>query len=153
MKKLQSTLLAGSAYTVFILIVFYLFAIIGQLTLPAITFPTFLLILVFGMIISFAENIFYIKGLKIPFKIMIHYSLLLIAFCSVFVFSGNLKSEGPAAIFTSIVIFSFLYALIFVSARFIRKGIRSLDKKIEKRALTKAKEEKKTEYKSLYKND
>lgn len=153
MKKLQSTLLVGSAYTIFILIIFYLFAIIGQLTLPAITFPTFLVILVFGMIISFSENIFYIKSLKFTFKVMIHYALLLIAFCSIFIFSGNLKSEGPGAIFVAVVIFSFLYAAMFTLVYFIRKWIGRLDKKIENFNQKKAKEETKPKYKSLYKND
>lgn len=152
MKKLQSTLLAGSAYTVFILVIFYFFAIIGQLTLPAITFPTFLVILVFGMVISFSENIFYIKALKFPFKVMIHYALLLIAFCSIFIFSGNLKSEGPGAIFVAVVIFSFLYAIMFISVHFIRKWIGKVDRKIENFNQKKANKDKKPEYKSLYKN-
>lgn len=150
MKKIENILLRGSAYTVLILVLFYLFAVLGQLVEPAITFPTFIIIVVFGFVISVCELVFCIKSLKTPIKVLIHYAVLLVAFCAIFIFSGNLDSKGPAAIFSAVVIFTFLYSLIFLIVYFARKGINAADKKIEKHMKKTKKDEKKPEYKSLY---
>ena len=150
MKKLENILLRGTAYSVLILIIFYLFAIVGQLTEPAITFPTFVLIVAFGLIISASELVFSIKSLKTPLRVLIHYAALLAAFCAIFVFSGNLSADGPAAIFSAVVIFTFLYALVFVIVYFSRRAIRLADKKIGKQVEKSRANDKKPEYKSLY---
>lgn len=150
MKKIEKTLLKGTAYSVLITVLFYLFAIIGQLSAPAITFPTFTLIVVFGCIISASELVFQIRNLKMSLKALIHYAVLLVAFCAIFVFSGNLSTEGPAAIFSAVIIFTFLYILILLIAYFVRKGVYYADKKIDKRTNIASAKKKKTEYKSLY---
>ena len=131
MKKIESILLRGCGFTILILTLFYLFGVATSFVDPAIAFPTFLLILMFGFIISLSNMIFEVKALKLPFKILIHYAVLLVAFCAVFVYSGNLSAGGDAAIFTAVAIFTFLYALVFAISYFAARIVRAADKTLD----------------------
>ena len=151
MKKIENLLLKAAGYTVLIICLFYLFAATGDFTEAAITFPTFAVILIFGLLISFTELVFLIDRLKTVLKFLIHYSVLLIAFTVIFIITGNLSSGGAGVVFSALIIFTFLYALIFTLVYFIRKFIRYADRKVDTR-LAKKKQPiaKKSEYKSLY---
>ena len=131
MKKIETILLRGCGFTILILTLFYLFAVATSFVDPEIGFPTFLLILTFGFIISLSTLIFEIKAMKLPFKILIHYATLLVAFSAVFVYSGNLATGGDAAIFTAVAIFTFLYALIFAISYFAARVVRVADKTLD----------------------
>ena len=151
MKKIEKIALSACALTVIILTFFYLFALIGQLTDPMISFTTFLLILGFSLIISLTSLILRIERMKMIVRIIIHYASLLVAFTVIFLISGNLSAGGTPVVFSAIVVFTFLYAVIFALTYFIKRTIGAADKKIDKRLQAKATPTKsKSEYKSLY---
>ena len=150
MKKIENLVLSACAFTVMILFLFYLFAVIGQFTEPTITFPTFLLIFGFSAIIAVTSMILRVERLKMFTRIAIHYASLLIAFTVVFLTSGNLASGGTPIVFSAVVVFTFLYGIIFTATYFICKGLRSADRKISNRQQKNATASKKSEYKSLY---
>lgn len=150
MKKIEGILLRACGFTVLILVLFYLFAVATSFVDPAIGFPTFLLILTFGFIISLSSLIFEIKTLKTPIKVAIHYVALLVAFCAVFIYSGKLTAGGDAAIFTAVAIFTALYAVIFAIAFSVMRTVRIADNKFEAKAKSGEKKEIKKEKTSTY---
>ncbi len=155
MKKIEGILLRACGFAVAILILLYLFAVATSFIGPAIGFPMFLIILAFGLIISVANLIFSVKSIKLPFRVAIHFAVLLVAFCIIFVYSGNLTAGGDAAVFTAISIFIFLYALIFTLTYFIKRAISAADSRLEatKRAAAEkgSEKEKKPGYQPRYK--
>ncbi len=153
MKKLQNLLLGACGYTVLILTLFYIFAAISQFTDPRIGFSRFATLFGFGCLISLGGFILGIEKLKKPLRVLIHYTLLLISFCVVFIASGNIASKGPAAVFSSVVIFSFFYAFIFVFTYLIRRAVNEADKRIDKKVGSKKKNTNKTPYKPIYGSD
>lgn len=151
MKKIEKILLSACALTVIILTFFYLFALIGQFTDPMISFTTFLLISGFSLIISLMSLILKIERLKMIVRVIVHYASLLVAFTVIFLISGNLGAGGTPVVFSAIVVFTFLYAVIFALSYFIKNVIGAADRKIDARLRAKAKPTKsKSEYKSLY---
>ena len=144
-------MLNSTAYTVVILMLFYLYALIGNLTHPAITFATFLIILVFGFIISLANMIFSIKKLHYMLKLLIHYSALLLAFIFVFIIAGKLSLSGIASVFSAIIIFTFLYAVIYVISYGVKSALTSVSKP-KSGTKSKAVSDKKPTYKPLYRD-
>lgn len=154
MKRIETIFLRASGYCVLILALFYAFGAINQYAIPYIDFRTFLTILLFGLIVSVAGFILTLEKLKMPLRILIHYIALFVAFYVIFIISGNLNTGGASVVFSAIVIFTFLYAVIFTSVYFIRKGIKKADSAIDKKS-SKALESKtpKAKYKSLYRDD
>ena len=150
MKKIESILLRATGFTVAILFLFYLFAIATSFIDPLISFPTFMLILAFGFIISLSTLIFEIKSLKPIFRILIHYAVLLIAFCAVFVNSGNLSAGGDAAIFTAIAIFTVLYAVIFALTYLVLRSVKAADTKLDAKLESEKSKDNKKEKTSTY---
>ena len=150
MEKAKKIILNATAYTVVILVLFYLYALLGNLTQPAIKFGTFLIVLVFGFVISLANMIFELKNLHYALKLLIHYAALLAAFIAVFVIAGNLTISGPASVLSAIIIFSFLYGVIYALSYGVKSAIRSVDKKPSQ---NKNPEAKKSTYKPLYKDE
>ena len=151
MKKLENILLKASGFTILILMLFYMFALSGNLTPATIAFPTFLLIFFFGVIISVATMILGLKQLKLPIRLLIHYTTLLVAFCSIFIASGNIQADSAAKIFSAVVIFTVLYALFFATVYLIKRTVNLIDKKIDEKQNKGAKSAaKKSGYKSIY---
>lgn len=151
MKKLENILLKASGFTILILMLFYMFALSGNLTPATIAFPTFLLIFFFGVIISVATMILGLKQIKLPIRLLIHYTALLVAFCSIFIASGNIQADSAAKIFSAVVIFTVLYALFFAIVYFIKRTVNLIDKKIDEKQNKGAKSAaKKSGYKSIY---
>ena len=134
MRKIEKILLYASAFAVIIGALFYAFAKISGITEARIGFLQFFTIIMFGLIISIVNMIFDVKFIHVFLRFFIHYATLLTAFAIIFIANGNINSEGPAAIFSAIVIFTFLYAIIFTIVFFVKKGISKLDDKLEKSA-------------------
>ncbi len=151
MKRIQSILLGAAGYTVLILLLFYIFASVSGFTDSEIGFGMFGLILAFGVLISLADRLLYLEVLRVPVRIIIHYAALMVAFCVIFIGSGNIAARGAAAIFTAAVVFTALYAVIFVIAYFVKKGVTRLDSTLDRRIPKQGGKKKRSEYKPLYK--
>lgn len=152
MEKIKSIVLNSTAYTVVILLLFYIYALIGNLTHPAITFGTFLIILLFGFVISLANMIFGIKRLHPALRLLIHYAALLVAFIFVFVIAGKLAINGIASVFSAIIIFTILYGVIYAISYGVKSALSSVEKpkhSVKKQTTF----DKKSTYKPLYGED
>ncbi len=149
MKRLENLILKSCSFTVLIVIIFFLFTFVTNFTEAAINIGTFMLIFLFGAIVATANIILDIRALKFIYRLSIHYVSLLIAFLVVFVFAGKISTGGSSAIFSAVVIFTFLYTVVFLISYFIKRSITSADKKIDKRHPKKITEKK--QYNSLYK--
>ena len=154
MKKIENLLLHSTAYTVLILLIFYIFGAASDFTDAYISFPTFLTILGFGAIISVAGMIFSIKKIHLALRALIHYIVLLVAFCVIFITTGNISSGGQGAIFISVAIFTVFYFTIFAISLAVISAVRKADENIDKKIKAELKKEAKTaKYKSLYKSE
>lgn len=151
MKKLHNLLLTACTYTVIVLTLFYLFAAATDFADAGIELPMFAMIFGFCALISVAGLILEIEKIKKPLRILIHYVTLFVAFLVIFVISGNISKKGPAAVFSAVVIFTFLYAVIFLICAFAKRALGAADKRIDKRIAKNEKNKKpKAPYKSLY---
>ncbi len=151
MKKLENLLLKACGYTIITMTLFYIVALIGKLTAAALDFPTFALIFLFGTVISLSGLILEIQTMRAVFRILIHYFVLLTAFFFVFLFTGKLGNTSMPLIFSALIIFTFLYALIFTITYFIKRAVNSADSFLSKK-ITDGKKGKKKPYTPLYKN-
>lgn len=156
MKKIENIIKSACVLTVLILTAFYLFAIATGYSTPLIDFGTFVLILMFGIIISAANLILGISSLKLAVRIAIHYLTLLVAFTVIFAVNGNLGGGNVGAVTAAIIVFSFLYAVMFPACYFAIKHIRAADQKLDGKvsARTSAKQDeskKKPKYEARYK--
>ena len=91
--------------------------------------------------------------LKRIYKCIIHYTVLLLAFCVIFIGSGNISAQRPAAVFVAIMLYTILYFVVWAIIHFARKAIDRADDKLDKRTKIKNAEKKdkiKKEYKPLY---
>ena len=150
MKRIENLLLKACGYTLLILTLFYLVALLGEFTVAAIDFHTFALIFVFGVIISAVSLILYVEKIKPIFRVLIHYATLLVSFFVIFLFAGKLNAGGSSVVFSAIIIFTVLYAVIFTITYLIRRAVISADKALDKKAVSNAKKTKKP-YTPLYK--
>ena len=79
---------------------------------------------------------------------------LFLAFYFVFVMAGNLNAGGASVVFSAVVIFTFLYAVIFTAVFFIKKAVKKADESVDKKyASVKKATNEKPKYSSLYKTD
>ena len=153
MRRIHRLFLAGCAYAILILSLFYAFAAISQFVSQSIAPGQFLLILTFGFVISLAEFMYEELKLKKALKCLIHYAVLLVAFCFIFIISGNISAQRPSAVFGAVVIFTMLYFAIFTIVHFAKLAINRADDKLDKRTerkSTSTNNSKKGTYKSLY---
>ncbi len=154
MKRLENLLLKACGLATAILTLFYLFAALNTNTDAAISFSTFALIFGFGFLISVATMIFEIKSLNLAIRFIIHYSTLMVAFCVVFISTGNIATDSSSKIFTAVVLFTIFYALFFALSYAIKRIVNLIDVKTDKhinsKNKTKPRAEEKKPYKSLY---
>ena len=150
MRRFHKLFLTGCGYTVLILALFYSFAAISNFVSPAITLGQFGLILASGLIISLAEFMYEQLRIKKAYKCLIHYFVLLVAFCLIFIISGKISAERPAAVFVAIILYTFLYFLILAIVHFSRKAIGRVDDKLDAKAKKNTKQKNTKGYKSLY---
>lgn len=150
MRRIHKMFLTGCGYAILILALFYAFAAVSKFTSTAIAPGQFALILVFGLIIALAEFMYEQLKLKKVFKCLIHYFVLLAAFCSIFIISGNISTKRPAAVFVAIILYTFLYFVIFAIVHFSRKFINFMDDRLEANSKKSKEDKQKKSYKSLY---
>lgn len=145
MKKIEKALFHGTAYSLLILALYYFFAAVTG-NESTVQVNKFLLICLFGFITSTAEFIFSFRRFGNITKKFIHFAILLIAFCVIFISGGFIKNNGPATIFAVIIVFSlFYFAILLISVllkRFLNKADKALDKAVSERNETKQSKEK-----------
>lgn len=134
MKKVESILLSGCAYTVAIIALFFGFAAISKITEARIDVGSFFLILLFGQIISVAGYILKNASWHIFIRYALHYLTLFVAFCFIFIVNGNINSKGGSAIFSAMIIFTFFYALVFFLVYILKKSFTAVEKKLPNQA-------------------
>ena len=130
MKTFEKIFFKGCAYSSLISCLFFIFASVSNFTDAKIGFLQFLLFLILGIAISAANYIFEIKNLNAFLKLLIHYFVLFTAFTVIFVLNGNISKKGAGAIFSSFVIFTFFYAIVFLVVYLIKKSYNAIEKKI-----------------------
>lgn len=151
MRRINKLFLTGCGYAILILTLFYAFAAVSQFVSQAIAPGQFALILLFGFVISLAEFMYEELKVKKVFKCLIHYAVLLVAFYLIFVISGNISVQRPAAVFGAVVIFTALYFTVYAIVHLVRRAINGADDSLDKRSEIKnSKTSKKNSYKSLY---
>ena len=143
MRRAEKFILCACAYTVLICSLFLAFAAISKFSDATLNAGRFFLIFFFGFIITLANSVLSIKSWHIILRLFIHYVSLLAAFCFIFVISGNIKLAGGGAVFSAIIIFTFLYVVFSSIVYFLKKSINIVDKKLEKKSPKTPKENKK----------
>ena len=152
MRKLEKILLKSCSYTVLTLALFYTFALVGKFTAAYIDFGTFAVFYLFGLIISLTNLVLSVEKLRFIFRIGIHYSVLLTVFCIVFVIMGKISLKSAGAVFSSIIIFTLFYAVMFAIVYILKKLTQKGDNFIESRSnKNNSQKKQKQEYKSIYK--
>ncbi len=152
MRRINKIFLTGCGYAILILTLFYAFAAISQFVSQAIAPKQFALIVSFGFIISLAEFLYEELKLKKALKCVIHYAVLLVAFCLIFIVSGNISVQKPSAVFVAVILYTALYFTIWVIVHFIRKAINSADDKLDAKHEGANKTDKKSDNKATYKS-
>lgn len=150
MKKFENFLLRACGYVVLILSLCYAVVGISGSTESGIPWHRFLLILAYGLLISGCDTLFSALNFHKALKVAIHYIVLLSGFMVIFALAGN-ATNNATRIFVAVVIFTFLYALIWLLTLGIRKLIFKVDIKIDS-ASTKPKKTKQ-KYHPIYSDD
>ena len=150
MRRINKVFLTGCGYAILILTLFYAFAAISKFTSQSIAPGQFALILTFGFAISLAELMYDELKLKKVYRCLVHYGVLLVAFCLIFIVAGNISAQRPAAIFGAIIIYTVLYFFLYAIIHFVRHAINTADDKLDERSARKKATDKKGTYKSLY---
>ena len=147
MKRLERGLLYGSFYTVFLLLIFYLYAFLASFDSLVMSIGNFFLILLFGFTVSLVRELMPMLPLNKPWLHIIEYFLLLTVFCVVFFSSGSFKYERFTDILVAAVVFTLLYAILLLGNFLI-----SLCAKLPEKSTVKEKQkEEKKSYTPLYK--
>ena len=131
MQRIEKFIKSACTYTVLILLFFYLFAVTNSFDETSIGFGRFGLILLFGAVIALADFIFTMKISRL-YTVLLHYCVLLFSFIVVFLVSGVLGDSG-SRIFISAIVFTLLYAILFVAVYFCKKGVSKLDEGLNKK--------------------
>ncbi len=138
MRRIEKMLYSGAGYTILIMTFFYIFAIAAELEGTSIGIGKFFLILAFGMIAAGAELVYELLSVKRIIRSVIHYAILLVAFCVIFIAGDFFNITGPASVFVAITLFTVIY-LVFVGIvclirRSVQRADNALEGKIKKRA-------------------
>lgn len=149
MRSINKLFLVACGYTVLILTLLYIFAAISGFIAPAISLGQFALVLSSGLVIALAEFMYDHLKLNKLIKCLIHYVVLLIAFCLIFIISGKISAQRPAAVFVAIMLYTIMYFVIWSIVHFSRKAINGIDDKLDAKKKSKKPQTKKS-YKSLY---
>ena len=130
MKKIEKFLLQGTAFTVGVLLVFFLLAKAFDVD-AYLKLANFFVCILIGYAINAANLIFKIKKLQIWFKVPIHYAALMAFYIPFLYISIPDFMQRPAAVFVAIMIYTILYALLTVAVWGIKKIVKTLDNKLE----------------------
>ena len=124
MKNLKETIKNACVYTV---IITFLFAFIGLFTFDSnasIPLSQFFILMLFGLIIAFAQNIMKVTKLKSSTRYSIHFLTLYVSFMVVFYFTGKITTKGPSGFFVVTVLFALAYFTVIL-IRYIFQKIRN----------------------------
>ena len=122
MKRLSEILSRGCVYTVVLTFLICLFGL-GIEGTPSLPVGQFLVLTAIGMILSLAQNIFLLQTIRLIYRFLIHYGVLLVLFEVLFVFTGKITTGGPTGIFVSATVLTILYVLVATAVYFILKAI------------------------------
>ncbi len=154
MRNIEKILFHGSAYTLLLLTIYYVFSSFNTPS-PTVSLTRFLLIALFGFIIAAAEFVYSMTELKKWLRYLIHYAILLVAFCVIFLTGGFIENRGPATIFALIIIFTAFYFAILGLALLIRRSVKraddKLDRTVEKREQKAKAKKEENQYKPRFK--
>jgi uncharacterized membrane protein len=139
MKKIEQLLLTSCGFTVLMASILYFLGALVGVENNGMPFGSFALTFVFGVMISLANLVLKYDKLTKWIRIAIHYSVLMLAFCILFVGSGKITNGTQGSFFAAVVVFTFLYALVFICTYFATKLMRRADRKIDKRIADKNK--------------
>lgn len=145
MRKLEKTLYLGAAYTVLIASAFYIFALAAKLESTSLGIGKFFLIFAFGMICAIAELVYGLLDLRKWLKAVIHYAILLTAFCVIFLLGDFFLVKGASSVFVAITLFTAMYAIFVGTLYLIRKTVSKADDALDKKTGTSRKNGKKDE--------
>ncbi len=120
MQKIRSILHRTTVYLATVLTVFYLFSLIFQPENTGMRAGFFFLFFAFSLVLSAAQEFFYIEKLPVSARCGLHYLAFAISFVLLYVFSGNYEQRGSTGLFIATVLFTFCYALFLVLFLVIR---------------------------------
>ncbi len=112
MKHIKSILKEACVYTV---IITFLFAFVGLFTLEknaSIPLGQFLIIMLFGLLISLAQCILKLDKLKLTYRYLIHFLVLYTSFMCTFYLTGKVTAKGASGFLICTVIFILCYFFI-----------------------------------------
>ena len=141
MNNFERLIERACGFTVLMLLLIYLLGAFAGIEDNGIELGSFALILLFGFIIAIANLVIGYNKIAVWLRICLHYSVLLLAFCAVFIGSGRITNNTQGSYFAAVVIFTFLYALIALITFLSKKLVKRTDKAIAKRADKKTAEE------------
>jgi hypothetical protein len=113
---------------------------IGETGIPAVKF---FLILLFSFLLAGANLLFGLKRLAFIWRLLLHYSVCLVAFLVIFIAFGNLNISGPASVFVAVIVLTVLYAAIAGAILGFLYAIRAEERKEKERRES-------SEYRSRY---
>lgn len=146
MKRIEKYLFEASALSVLITSIFFIFAKISSPDItPAVHIGRYFTILLFSLLIVFANLLFKLRKLPKILALLIHYVVIILAFTLIFV---DLKGITGPRIFILLVLFTLFYAMLFGIVIGIRKLCARLDSSIKSKT---KQEQKKEKYKPRYK--
>ena len=152
MKVIKKIFLNACAYTVMLLAAFFVFATVGIGEKALMSFSSFSVLFLIGLILSASGFIYKIEKLKYPIRVAIHFSLMLCSFMLILNTMGYLAERAPSAYIVIVFGFALVYTAVYIAAYFLKKLLARIGTKIDKK-LEKSKkpEKKKADYTPLYK--
>lgn len=148
MKIFKDFILKASAYTVLTLSLFYIYGGISSLNENGIHWTRFLIIAGYSCLIAGVELLNSCLTIKHIFKVIVHYSILLIGFIIIF-FTAGTSSFKPSTLFIAVILFTVIYLAVSLIVLGIGKlNKNSKDDEPEKK--NNCDKPKKKEYRSLY---
>ena len=148
MKYFKDLLSKTCINTVIILTVFYGFVTLDQGKVASIPFSSFRILLAIGAFIAVSGLVFKIRVIPNYARIMINFVLLLGSVFGIMLSTGQLANKGPSIYIVITFGFAIIYAVIYLMTLAISKWLNKSDKNSVQ---TKKSENKKTDYKPLYK--
>ena len=145
MKHIERYLFSACTLTVLLVSLVYVFAIIAtpEIT-PAIEFSRYFTILIFSFLAVGANYLFAIPKLPKILALAIHYIVIFGAFMFIFV---DLSTITAPKFFTSVMLFTTFYAIVFCISIGVKKLCSHIDKSNKKKIATSDREIYKPRYK------
>lgn len=131
MKKIEKFVLCGCAYTVAVMLAFFTLAAIFSSN-AGLNFFNYFICLVIGFALNTTALIFKTSSLKIWWKVLIHYAVLLALFLLFVYISIPAYMEQNGAPFIVIMIYTVLYAIGLAAACGIVKLVRHIDSRLDR---------------------